>query len=92
MDDKELYKLAKAGDPAAIPGLLNMITQGALEILRLQNSVDVWKNKHSATRIKHIEALKMTKRLATVMTSYGSNRKLPYSITPYVKKPVPSSE
>jgi hypothetical protein len=32
----ELYRLAKAGDPACIEGLLDLITEGALEILRLE--------------------------------------------------------
>lgn len=36
MTDKELYELAKAGHPDCIPGLLNMITEAAMEILRLE--------------------------------------------------------
>lgn len=36
MSHVELYRLARAGDPACIEGLLDLITQAALEILRLE--------------------------------------------------------
>jgi hypothetical protein len=45
MDDKELYKLARAGDPECIPGLLSMISHAALEILRLEGERDALKAK-----------------------------------------------
>lgn len=40
MDNKELYALAKSGDPVCIPGLLELITNAALEIMKLQSERD----------------------------------------------------
>jgi hypothetical protein len=38
---KELYELARAGNPESIPGLLDMITLAAMEILRLEGERDI---------------------------------------------------
>lgn len=52
MDDKELYELAKAGHPDCIPGLMQMITFAAIEILRLEGERDKLKARITLTANK----------------------------------------